>query len=209
MLFTLGIGSATSLAGGGVIYLFLVIQSNHVTYRYWLVGLITVIHDKFTTIKKIYITVGVSIFGFSLGLIYVTPGGLWMVQLVDYFGAGAIIYMISILELIGVIYVYGMPSIVRDIQFMLGRKISLYWQYCWVLSPIVLLAALIADLSTRESFSYGKGQYYPTIALGKEIFMLLQTVKLTKTFSVWLASGCNCGLYAALICLAWNITTGI
>lgn len=140
MLFTLGIGSATSLAG----------------------GLITVIHDKFPTIDKKKITIGVSIFGFSFGLIYITPGGLWMITLVDYYGAGSILYMIAILEMTGMIFVYGLPAIVRDIQFMLNRKISLYWQICWVLTPGVLIIALVYDLATGEGL-----KNYPTSAIGE------------------------------------------
>ncbi|XP_035705905.1 sodium-dependent nutrient amino acid transporter 1 isoform X1 [Folsomia candida] len=142
MLFSLGLGSATSLAG----------------------GLITVIHDKFTTIDKKLITIGVSIFGFSAGLIYVTPGGLWMLSLVDFFGAGSILYVIAILEMTGMIFVYGLPSIVRDIQFMLNRKISLYWQICWVCTPVILLVALIYDLATGESLKYNN-EPYPKIAI--------------------------------------------
>ena len=51
MLFTLGVGSATSLAG----------------------GIITIIHDQFPRVPKTYVTVGVCVCGFFSGLIYVTP----------------------------------------------------------------------------------------------------------------------------------------
>lgn len=145
MLFTLGIGSATSLAG----------------------GIITVIHDKFANIDKKVITVGVCVIGFFAGLIYVTPGGLWMIDLVDYFGAGSVLYILAILELIGIIFVYGLPNIVRDIQFMLGRKISLYWQVCWVLTPIVLFVVFLFNVINGEGVRHN-GKYFPSIALGKK-----------------------------------------
>jgi len=52
MLFTLGVGSATSLAG----------------------GLITLLHDQFPNQDKKHLTIIVCIVGFFSGLLYVTPG---------------------------------------------------------------------------------------------------------------------------------------
>lgn len=51
MLFTLGIGSAAGLTG----------------------CVVGVISDRFPSISKIYITLGVSVLGFLCGLVYVTP----------------------------------------------------------------------------------------------------------------------------------------
>lgn len=51
MLFTLGVGSAAGLTG----------------------NIITVICDQFPKIKKVYITLGICVSGFLLGLVYVTP----------------------------------------------------------------------------------------------------------------------------------------
>ena len=76
MLFTLGVGSATSLTG----------------------GIITIIHDQFPKLKKSWITTGVCIVGFFAGLIYVTPGGQFMLTLVDYFGTSFVIFAMATLE---------------------------------------------------------------------------------------------------------------
>jgi len=59
MLFTLGVGSATSLSG----------------------GLITIICDQFSQFKRWAVTAGVCITLFLIGLIYVTPGGHFMLTL--------------------------------------------------------------------------------------------------------------------------------
>lgn len=64
MLFTLGIGSASALAG----------------------CVITIICDQFPLWKKWMVTLGVCIMGFLMGLVYVTPQGQYMLTLIDYYG---------------------------------------------------------------------------------------------------------------------------
>lgn len=148
MLFTLGVGSATSLAG----------------------GLITIIHDQFPKFKKEWITTIVCIIGFLAGLIYVTPGGQWMLDLVDYFGATFVIYVMATVEIIGIIWVYGLNNVCRDIEFMLEDKIGkvgFYWKFCWGLFiPVMLIAVLIGSLiDLKDPIKY-EGKLYPTAPLG-------------------------------------------
>lgn len=47
-------------------------------------AVVTVIHDRFTRLDKRWITTAVCIIGFFSGLIYVTPGGQWMLELVSF-----------------------------------------------------------------------------------------------------------------------------
>jgi solute carrier family 6 amino acid transporter-like protein 5/7/9/14 len=77
-----------------------------------------------------------------------------MLDLVDTFGAGFVIFVMALLELIGIAWVYGLSNVIRDIEFMLNKKISLvsfrfiklfilillfntihfmlqYWKFCW------------------------------------------------------------------------------
>jgi solute carrier family 6 amino acid transporter-like protein 5/7/9/14 len=144
MLFTLGLGSASSLAN----------------------ALITILHDQFFFIEKKWITLSVCVVGFLSGLVYVTPGGLWILDLVDSYGAGFIIYIIAILELIGMIWFYGLNNIVYDIEFMLKKKkLSIYWKLCWLLIPVVLFAVLIYSLAIGEELRHEKLPY-PTSAIG-------------------------------------------
>lgn len=129
-------------------------------------GLITLIHDEFKSIKKVWITLVVCFLGFLSGLVYLTPGGLWIVDLVNYFGAGFIIYIIATLELIGIVFVYGLKNIVRDIEFMLERKVSYYWKTCWVVTPFILVIVLIYSLYTEDTITYEK-RPYPQSAISK------------------------------------------
>jgi len=109
MLFTLGVGSATSLTG----------------------GIITIACDQWPHLKRWHVTATVCLAGLFVGLIYVTPGGQFMLTLVDYFGANFVIYVMATLEVIGVAWCYGLNRFCRDIEFMLNIKIGFYWKFCW------------------------------------------------------------------------------
>ncbi|OXA50584.1 Sodium-dependent nutrient amino acid transporter 1 [Folsomia candida] len=131
MLFTLGVGSATSLTN----------------------AIITVIHDQFSSIEKKWITTVVCIVGFFSGLIYVTPGGQFMLELVDTFGAGFIIFIVALLEMIGFVWIYGLNNLVRDIEFMLNIKISWYWKFCWSIFIPVSLSVIFIQATIKSASS--------------------------------------------------------
>src|SRR5437016_4380408 len=131
MLFTLGVGSATSLTG----------------------GVITVIADQLEgRVDKRWVTISVCSALFFSGLIYICPGGQKMTTLVDYFGADTVIYIMSILEISGIAWFYGLNNIHRDIEFMLTRNVSkhiwwIYWKLCWgIIIPIGLTIILVYSL---------------------------------------------------------------
>ena len=47
----------------------------------------------------------ICLIGFAIGTVYVTPGGQAILELVDYFGGGFIIFVIAIIEVIAVRWV--------------------------------------------------------------------------------------------------------
>ncbi|XP_064091113.1 sodium-dependent nutrient amino acid transporter 1-like [Macrobrachium nipponense] len=118
MLFTLGVGSASALTG----------------------CIITIICDEFPSFKKWLVTLVVCIAGFLLGLFYVTPQGQYVLELINYYGGGFIIFILVVFEMAAVHWVYGINNFCRDIEFMLNRKTGYYWKFCWA----ILIPALIA-----------------------------------------------------------------
>ncbi|CAL8100043.1 unnamed protein product [Orchesella dallaii] len=142
MLFTLGIGSATSLAG----------------------GIITIICDQFRDWKRWLVTLVVCVIGCSVGLLYLTEGGMLMLDLIDHYGSGFIIYVMVILECGGICYVYGLSNLCHDIEFMLQRKVGVYWRLCWgFIIPVGLLANLLYYLISEPEYQSGPIPY-PKIA---------------------------------------------
>lgn len=145
MLFTLGIGSATSLAG----------------------GIITIVCDQYKSWKRWVVTLIVCIIGFFSGLIYVTPGGPFMVDLINEFGANFVIYVLAMVEVGAIAWVYGIGNICRDIEFMLNRKVGWYWKICWgFVIPVGLFGILIYAMVTREELQSG-GVPFPNVAISK------------------------------------------
>jgi len=109
MLISLGMGSATGLYS----------------------SIIGILCDNFPSVNKTLMAAGVLLMGFSIGLVYITPGGQHILTLVDFFGGGFIIYALAILEMIGIAWLYGVNSLMRDIKFMLDIDLGLYWKVCW------------------------------------------------------------------------------
>ncbi|XP_045603301.1 sodium-dependent nutrient amino acid transporter 1 isoform X2 [Procambarus clarkii] len=142
MLFTLGVGSAAGLTG----------------------NIITIICEQFPAIPKFYVTVIICISGFLIGLVYVTPGGQWILDLVDFFGGGFIIYILVIVETIAVNHIYGYSNFMRDLKFMMNINLGIYWKFCWVFFiPVSLSAILVYSLVDFKLPTFDNKDY-PVIA---------------------------------------------
>ncbi|KAI9551816.1 hypothetical protein GHT06_022155 [Daphnia sinensis] len=143
MLITLAIGSASGLAG----------------------CIITILSDDIPQIPRWIITAVVCAASFLIGLVYVTPGGQYILDLVDYFGGGFIIYVMVIAQTIAVCWVYGLEKIVRDIRFMLGFGLGIYWKLTWcIFIPIALAVIFIYAMVVYEPLKTDDGEPYPPSA---------------------------------------------
>ena len=117
MLITLGLGSAIGL----------------------LSSVTTTLTDSFPTIDKKTIIKLCCAVGFAIGVFYVTPGGMLMLDMVDHYGGTMLILGLASFEIIGIAWVYGANVVTRDFNFMFKTKLSVYWRLCWgVLCPLLL-----------------------------------------------------------------------
>ncbi|XP_061391730.1 sodium-dependent nutrient amino acid transporter 1-like [Musca vetustissima] len=138
MLFVLGIGSNIAMTSCTV----------------------TAIRDNFPKIKQWQCALGIAVFSFCVGLAYVTPGGQFILTLVDYFGASMIALILGIAELYVLGWVYGVDRLCRDAEFMMGRKVGPYWRWCWaVVTPLIMTAILVYFLSTYTPLTYNNVTY--------------------------------------------------
>ncbi|XP_017855352.2 sodium-dependent nutrient amino acid transporter 1 isoform X2 [Drosophila busckii] len=144
MLFVLGIGSNIAMTSCTV----------------------TAIRDRFPNFKQWQCSLLIAVLSFSIGLIYITPGGQYMLTLVDFFGASMIALVLGIAELYTIGWIYGTDRLCKDIEFMLGRKVGLYWRLCWgVFTPLIMTIILIYFYATYEPITYND-QLFPTWAYG-------------------------------------------
>ncbi|XP_011346370.1 sodium-dependent nutrient amino acid transporter 1-like isoform X1 [Ooceraea biroi] len=135
MMFVLGVGSAVGMV----------------------TGIITVINEQFPKLKTWQIVVPACCLGFAIGTVYVTPGGQFILTLVDYYGASFVVFILASFEMTGVIWVYGLENFMDDLIFMLDRKPSIYWRICWfIVTPLILITIFIYTVATLSPVTYGQ-----------------------------------------------------
>jgi len=111
MLITLGFGSATGLIS----------------------NIITVVCDAFPSFPRAAVTAVISSLGFLSGLLYVTPGGQALLELVDYYGGSLLVLTLALAEIIAIAWVYNVNNVLADLSMMLNIRLGLYWKLCWSL----------------------------------------------------------------------------
>ncbi|CRK90243.1 CLUMA_CG003954, isoform A [Clunio marinus] len=139
MLLALGVGSAVGL------------QSS----------IVTNLLDIFPKTKHWQMAGGCCLGGFIIGLIYVTPGGQWMLTLIDHFGGTFLIFALAIMELIGIFWIYGLENFCWDLEFMLNRKVTPFWRISWfVVTPVLMIVIFVYSMAKLENPLFA-GKEYP------------------------------------------------
>ncbi|NXP87516.1 S6A14 protein, partial [Passerina amoena] len=109
------------------------------------------------------ITLGVCAVLFLCGLICVTQAGIYWVNLMDHFCAGWGLLFTGVLEIVGIMYIYGGKRFIEDIEMMIGKKSSafwLWWKLCWYfITPVLLTVILVWSLTTFSNPTYGSIVY--------------------------------------------------
>ncbi|XP_058834011.1 sodium-dependent nutrient amino acid transporter 1-like [Topomyia yanbarensis] len=137
MLFVLGIGSNTGI----------------------ITSVITAIRDEFPGLKNWKIVLVISVFGFSSGLLFITPAASRIIDYFDFYGVTYVTLTLAVAELACFCWIYGVRRICHDIEFMLGSKTNILWRVCWkYITPTVITVILVVTFITGkepEGFSFG------------------------------------------------------
>lgn len=138
----------------------------------------TVIRDQYPNVKCWKIVIGIVVFGIAIGSIYSTPGGQFIINLIDFYGASFVALVFAIVELLTVSWVYGTDRFCNDIEFMLGRKTGLYWRICWkFVTPAIMISIFVYFVSTWKPITYHDLEYSTALQIigwGISTFALLQ-----------------------------------
>uniref|UniRef100_A0A182J071 Transporter n=1 Tax=Anopheles atroparvus TaxID=41427 RepID=A0A182J071_ANOAO len=105
-------------------------------------AIISSVLDVFPSLrpKKLLITAGTCGMLFLLSISCVTRGGMYLIQLLDWYSASIAVILVCIVEVIAVAWIYGCENFVRDIQFMIDRKVERFWIVSWkFVTPVVLI----------------------------------------------------------------------
>lgn len=161
MLATLGLGSATGLTS----------------------GIIAVVCDINPLWNKTKVTGMICIAGFLIGLVYVTPGGQALLGLVDFFGGGFIIFVLALVEVVAVSWIYGIRRFTKDIHFMLGINVGIYWKFCWgFFIPVSLLGIFIYFIWTFTPLTYQNIPYPISAEYAGYVLTLLAVIQVPFWF---------------------------
>ncbi|XP_071145435.1 sodium- and chloride-dependent glycine transporter 2-like [Mytilus edulis] len=108
----------------------------------------------------------VCVVGFLLGLMCVTQGGVYILQLIDWYAASVSLMFLLLLEVIVLAWIYTTERLYCDIEMMIGFKPSLIWKFCWrVTCPLIVASLWIINNVQHEPIKYGK-KSYPSWAIG-------------------------------------------
>lgn len=116
---------------------------------------------------------------FLLSLPCVSVSGAYIFQIMDDYGGGMSVMWIAIIEVIFIMWIYGVRNFAADVDFMLNLKTSIVLKVLWVLVPILLSAVLGMSLynfnqpAAKNSFGT---VYYPDWIHGVGIALILVVV---------------------------------
>ncbi|XP_015434042.1 PREDICTED: sodium-dependent nutrient amino acid transporter 1-like [Dufourea novaeangliae] len=142
MMFVLGVGSIVGMVS----------------------SVVTALKEKLPNAKIWQIVLPVCLMGFAVSTVYVTPGGQFLLTLVDYYGTSFVVFILASFEITAVTWLYGIENFIDDLEFMLGRGTSSYWRICWFLvTPLILIVIFIYTVVTLSPLTYG-GKGFPVSA---------------------------------------------
>ncbi|XP_070554270.1 sodium- and chloride-dependent glycine transporter 1-like [Ptychodera flava] len=99
---------------------------------------------------------------FLLGLPMVTEGGMYLLQIMDWYSAGISLMLVSVFECIVIMGIYGVGRFWKDIEMMLGFR-PILWPYftvCWCFfTPAIILFIIIFGLVDYTPVYYGSYTY--------------------------------------------------
>ncbi|KAI5651871.1 sodium:neurotransmitter symporter family domain-containing protein [Phthorimaea operculella] len=144
----------------------------------------TVMLDAFPRVKVIVMGAICCTCGFLIGLIYVTPGGQYVLTLVDHYGATFLCLFTAIVEIVAIFWIYGLENLCLDIEFMLNMKTSVYWRFCWgIITPGILIVVFIFALISSDEPKHGD-YVYPFAGYASGYAMMVVGIILIPIFMV-------------------------
>ncbi|KAJ8917439.1 hypothetical protein NQ315_005486 [Exocentrus adspersus] len=115
--------------------------------------------------NKPYVTLFSVVIMIFLSTIYTTNGGMYWLQLFDWYSASISIVLICLVEVFIVGWTYGVKNFTQDIEFMIGEKVSWFWIVSWkITTPAILTFIFITAIGFNRRISYN-GVEYPDWAI--------------------------------------------
>ncbi|XP_035800300.1 sodium- and chloride-dependent GABA transporter 2-like isoform X1 [Amphiprion ocellaris] len=103
---------------------------------------------------------------FFLGLLLVTEGGLYFLQLFDhYVCSGNNLLLLSVCQSIAIGWIYGADRLYDNIEDMIGYRPWPLMKICWLyITPAVCLGTFVFSVAKYKPLKFNKTYIYPTWA---------------------------------------------
>jgi len=115
---------------------------------------------------------------FLVHLLLVTEGGIYIFQLVDYYGiTRACHYFLALSECLALAWIFGADRLINIIEDMTGQRPSVFFKLCWkYIIPLLSLISLIMYLVDYKHLSINDWYTYPDWAYALGWAMTLSSV---------------------------------
>ncbi|CAI9734865.1 sodium- and chloride-dependent glycine transporter 1-like [Octopus vulgaris] len=127
-----------------------------------------------------------------LGLPCITQGGIYVLQIMDWYCASFSLMLISLAECVVIAWIYGVDRFYKDIELMIGYQPCRWWKISWCfITPAVILFIWLFSVSTLGPVTYGDIQYPPwAIRFGWILGLVsLVPIPLVMIYSIYRAEG--------------------
>ncbi|XP_076152972.1 sodium- and chloride-dependent GABA transporter 2-like [Alosa pseudoharengus] len=155
-------------------------------------ALMTSVSDLYPTLvrrghRRELLLLVICVICFLVGLMMVTPGGLYVFQIYDHFScSGASLLLLSIFQSVAVGWVYGPDRFSENIKSMIGYSPSPAFRLCWkYLTPTVCIGTFMFSLVRWAPLDLGKGVVAPTWASGLGWLLTLSSVSMLPLWALY------------------------
>ncbi|XP_047437780.1 sodium- and chloride-dependent GABA transporter 2-like isoform X1 [Mugil cephalus] len=124
---------------------------------------------------------------FLLGLLLVTEGGLYFLQLFDhYVCSGNNLLLLSVCQSIAIGWIYGADRLYDNIEDMIGYRPFPLMKICWLyITPAVCMGTFIFSVVKYQPLKFNKTYIYPTWAYALGWFLGLFCVLLVPLWIIF------------------------
>ncbi|RZB73474.1 sodium- and chloride-dependent glycine transporter 2-like [Asbolus verrucosus] len=133
-------------------------------------AIISSVIDEYPSLRKrkMVVTFTSCVIMMLLSFMFVTNGGMYLLQLFDWYAASISVILICLVEVFIVGWTYGVNNFVRDLEFMIQKEIHWWWILSWkIINPLILASIFITTIVFNTRITY-RGIVYPdwSITLG-------------------------------------------
>lgn len=143
---------------------------------------------KYLQNRKVLVTGVMCMIEFILGIPCITQGGIYFLQIMDWYSSCFSLMILSLIECLVISWVYGVDRFYKDIELMIGYQPGRWWKAAWgVVTPITIVFVLGFSITTLQPVTYGD-YHYPEWAIGVGwIFALCSMVPVPVVAIIYIA----------------------